>query len=1830
MGAFRAGNAVARWDGLLESWARLSRIARIVAWLAAALLAGAIGILVLSIAASPAIPSAPLKREQAALARLQSLPVQAQSAISTAVAADTPVFAATRTPAGYRSAGGGVTAQFGAGGVALASHAGSMSFSSLAVGRGDRLAPLAPGSVSVHANRVIYDRGAVAEWYAAGPLGIEQGFTVARRPGAAGRRLTLALGARGALRPEQFGNGVRFVAPSGAVALRYGGLEATDARGRVLPVALTIRGSRLLISVTDAHAMYPIRIDPFVQQGGPVTPNDEAGPYGYYGHAVALSADGNTALISADEDGNDSPAHTNNVNESPGAAWVFTRTNNVWAQQGPKLVGNPGGSGAQEFGSSVSLSADGNTALIGAWGGDLATFPPSKTGLGSAYIFTRAGGVWTRQTMIRPVNPTDSYGLGINGGFGGEVALSADGTTALVAGDDGSGDGQFWVFKRSGASWSSFDQQGAGPYQPSGEGAHGVSAVALSSDGSTALIGSFGVPVGGAFGSAWVFTRSGSSWSQQGPPLAPTNGSGSEFFGDSVALSGDGNTALVGAPLDGGSAGSGGVVPGPGAAFVFTRSGSTWAQQTNLTATGSVDLGAFVGLTSDGNTAEAAGGIGSAAAGGAYEWTRSGAVWTSRGASPLPGATNVSGAALSTDGRTIMIGIESSGDGIGTALAFRSNGLVVTSTGDLPNADPTGTACDDGTGKCTLRGAIQAANARGDAQEITFDIPGGGVPTVSPASPLPAVTAQVTVDGTSQPGTPAGQPGVRLDGAGAGSGASGLRVQGGASTVKGLIVTGFSGAGISLEGAGGDTVTGDWLGTYAGGSGYADAPDGIGIKVAAANATIGGSGSAARNVVADGGNPTAATASLDAINRDSPPPAAATEAALLNFGAGVRIASGGNGAVVRGNWLGLEPDGSRAGPNIAGLGHTGLVAGIQVAPAGGSVAGVTVTGNVVTDAVIGIQVASVSGTASGVVVGSNVVGPDAAGAVSDLIGNAVGIEAQGAVPGLTIGGGAGANTIQGNGLGVALGDTDGAAVSGNTIGTNGTLKQLSDTLTSSSPNPGLHNIIGVVLGGTAHTVLSDNRILGDVMGVLSTSTVTSRANQITGNVIGYTPATAPKDIEGLKVGDLGSILGILDEDAPGDTISGNTVKLTAIGVLVGGGHGVTVQNNELTTNGFGLFSVQVAASAIHGNTLVRNLAGLLFVHGELTPTELKAIKADQAPVGPSDRTAAVTSPGSEAGLGLMAPEGGVGLTSQGVTLASTTGQTSAAADRRAVTRAVTPGFAANITGNRIGTDGAGGKLGNVLGTWLIGDVTGTFATNTVANNLDGGVWVGPSIEGHFPTVGISHNSIYSNGAGAKADDAGQGLGIDLLGDAPGGGVNFDVTANHAGGSVPGPNGLQNYPLLTGSPNGSRETIVGILDSAANTGYRVELFASPVCNPSGNGEGKQFLESVPVSTDGGGWNVFSATPELPAGTGVITATATGPDGTSEFSRCLPVPPPCGAAGAGDLGGSRATTAGTALERRRRAIAAAPGKRCSVSAQRRQKELQLKQQITVLQTLRNEYNADKATQWYAAQVLGVATAFPPTAVLTGSFAGLFGTSALVSEESAAQLETQIAVLQGELDSMIAADKKKPAADPVSSARASRAAGRLGVIAKPVPIKLVLPRERARGIRTLEAVLSAQARLRSLQRAANTTQQRALAATKARNAKAAKRQWLALASYDTQMASAWRSISKLQTTFAKLVASAAGSRKLTSAAAAKALRKYAGSLPAFAITDARRLGDLTGLRALARGVRALNPNLLAGPAGKLLIVQNQVIQVRVTPVVQALSTTAAIARSLAASSR
>jgi FG-GAP repeat len=172
----------------------------------------------------------------------------------------------------------------------------------------------------------------------------------------------------------------------------------------------------------------------FSQQGPKLVGTDAAGIV-YQGYSVALSADGNTAIVGGDY-GIFFPGQL-----IPGAAWVWTRSGGVWAQQGNKLVGSDAVGNADQ-GCSVALSADGNTAIVG---GSYDNDPA-----GAAWIWTRSSGIWTQQGAKLVGSGT----LGAGARQGSSVSLSADGNTAIV----GSWAGAAWVWTRSGGVWT---QQGS-------------------------------------------------------------------------------------------------------------------------------------------------------------------------------------------------------------------------------------------------------------------------------------------------------------------------------------------------------------------------------------------------------------------------------------------------------------------------------------------------------------------------------------------------------------------------------------------------------------------------------------------------------------------------------------------------------------------------------------------------------------------------------------------------------------------------------------------------------------------------------------------------------------------------------------------------------------------------------------------------------------------------------------------------------------------------------------------------------------------------------------------------------------------------------------------------------------------------------------------------------------------------------------------------------------------------------------------------------------------------------------------------------------------------
>jgi hypothetical protein len=579
------------------------------------------------------------------------VPEGLREAVSSALGADQRRFWARRSSGGLAVSGGGFSTTFTLAGPVVRVQGDAVGLQLVGTNLGARVAQRPRMSSPVSArNQVSYRRGAVTEWYRNGPLGLEQGFTLrgpaAHKPG----WMRFAVRVEGRLVARRVGAQIDFADPrGGGVVLAYGSLRAVDAAGRPLPTRLVLRGTMVSLLVNGARARYPVTVDPFIQQGGKLTVSGESGYVGL-GASVALSANGNTALVGAPYEDNEF-----------GAAWVFTRSGSVWTQQGGKLTPNDAGdseNGVVEFGTSVALSADGNTAMIGG--------PAYQHSTGAAWIFTRASSTWTQQGP--KLSGVDLLGTAE---FGRSVALSADGNTALaVAGDDRYTKSSAWVFTRSGSAWT----QPGRVITISGQktdGSYGAVAT-LSGDGNTVLI------TGGrddqGKGGVWPFYRSASGWTQ-GPELTTGATDGySDSFGSSLALSPDGDTALIGEPCN-----------GRGRVWVFTRSGSAWSNRAQLTESSvstTCYFGRSVALSSDGSTALAGGwGGGTGETGSAYAFAHVGGDSWKAVDAPLTPDDEVgqgdfgAGVALSATGGTAVVGGPADNSGQGAGWAFTRTGL---------------------------------------------------------------------------------------------------------------------------------------------------------------------------------------------------------------------------------------------------------------------------------------------------------------------------------------------------------------------------------------------------------------------------------------------------------------------------------------------------------------------------------------------------------------------------------------------------------------------------------------------------------------------------------------------------------------------------------------------------------------------------------------------------------------------------------------------------------------------------------------------------------------------------------------------------------------------------------------------------------------------------------------------------------------------------------------------------------------------------------------------------------------------------------------------------
>jgi len=345
-----------------------------------------------------------------------ALPLAARGPVSAALGRDDSSFSA-RVLAGaltLSNRGQGLLARFGERGVQIRSGRARLGLRLVGYGYGSEMAAVGGVAPRAQANRVVYRHAGVSEWYANGPLGLEQGFTLSGAPARrAGGALTLALALSGNLYATLSPGAVTF---SGANrALSYRGLVASDATGRRLAARIQLAGGRLLIRVDSAGGHFPLRIDPFIQQPK-LTASDGAAD-DFLGASVAMSGD--TIVAGA-------PDATVNGNSNQGAAYVFIEPTTGWASatQTAKLTASDG-AGFDFLGASVAISGD--TMVAGA---PFATVNGNSF-QGAAYVFIEPTTGWANGTQTAKLTASDGAA---NDLFGQSVATSG---RTIVAGAPG-------------------------------------------------------------------------------------------------------------------------------------------------------------------------------------------------------------------------------------------------------------------------------------------------------------------------------------------------------------------------------------------------------------------------------------------------------------------------------------------------------------------------------------------------------------------------------------------------------------------------------------------------------------------------------------------------------------------------------------------------------------------------------------------------------------------------------------------------------------------------------------------------------------------------------------------------------------------------------------------------------------------------------------------------------------------------------------------------------------------------------------------------------------------------------------------------------------------------------------------------------------------------------------------------------------------------------------------------------------------------------------------------------------------------------------------------
>jgi hypothetical protein len=646
-----------------------------------------------------------------------------------------------------------------------------------------------------------------------------------------------------------------------------------------------------------------------------------------------------------------------------------------------------------------------------------------------------------------------------------------------------------------------------------------------------------------------------------------------------------------------------------------------------------------------------------------------------------------------------------------------------------------------GSGPKSLRQAILDSNATSGPNTIEFMI-NSGMQTIPATlgSPLPAVTTATLFDGTTQPGF-TGTPLIFLSGVGSLMSSPGLDIKANGCTIKGLVIGGY-GPDLLLE-SDSNTVEGDYVGTNATGTGvFQDSPA---IQINGSNNTIGGTSSAARNVV---GVPTIAGIAV----RISQALTSTTQPA---------------NNVIQGNYIGVEINGT------ATLGGTGSGISTQQ-DAGTTIGGTTAgAGNVISGCAQGTAI-SLGGT--GELVQGNLIGTNAAGTAA--IGNKLGVALITNVANSMLGGtilGA-SNTISGNGTGVEL-DGSGYVIEGNRIGTNaaGTtaIGNLGDGILIQ--NVGSNNTVGGTVAAAANVIAGNG---GSGIDILSAGSFTPGMNLIQGNNIGTDvsgTSALPNTLDGIDmIGSSGNTIGGTASGA-GNVISANgrfgievafnpnNANQTSNNLILGNRIGADISGTVALANGLDGIYLSGATSntiggtvASAGNTIASSGQFGIFLQGFPIQSSFQAATNN-------------VIQGNRIGSGTFG--GALGNKFGGVTLfpgatSNTIGGTTASAanvisgNLTGVTLSGTGTIGNLIEGNFIGTNAAGtAAAANLDGVLLSAGATGntiggtlTGAGNTISGNARFGILfqdvatTGNVILGNHIGVSLSGTAALANGA----------------------------------------------------------------------------------------------------------------------------------------------------------------------------------------------------------------------------------------------------------------------------------------------------------------------------------------------------------------------------------------------------------------------------------------------------------------------------------------------------